>query len=771
MAVRAALCCMIMLLLAAADAAALAEPTGDAGPAVFQDLYLEVSVNGEPTGLVVRFTRGQRGLRVSVDSVRELGLDPAAFGLFGQGEVDLDDVRGLRYEYDAGRQSLALRVDDALRAPHLLQARQLERAAPTPVAPGAVLNYDAYVQLRPQRSALVSNEFRYFNQRGVLNSSGLLTLSAQDSRYLRYETYWNESDPDTLRSFQLGDLISSSFSWNRSLRLGGVQWRKSFDLRPDLLSFPVAAVRGSALVPSSLSLYVNGVQQFAGSVPSGPFVVNQVVGISGAGEATVVTRDAFGRTTSTALPLYVDTRMLASGLSEYSVESGFVRRGFAQSSFAYKAAPVASGSVRYGWNDRLTVEAHGEAAAGLLNAGAGALFGLGQAGVINGSLTASAGSHAGFQGGAGYQYVGRRLGVDAQSLYATRDYADLAARDGSPVPRAGNRVSLNVALPGEQSVSLSFVNYRAPPADPARIVSLSYAITLFRRAFFSVSAFQDFKNRSNRGVFFGLSTSFGDRVAAGGLSGRQNGTVQRSANLMRTPDLDGGVGWALQRGDTGSTPFRQAQASYLSRYGQVSALVQNNGGTSSATVEASGSLVTMGGAVAAARNVGGGFALVSTGGVGDVPVVHENRPIGSTNAAGFLLIPNLNPYTGNRVSIDTSSLPVDARIATTQATVVPKRLSGVLVSLPVERYRAASVLLQDEQGKPLPLGTPVRHAESGATTIVGYDGIVFVDNLREDNQLQAGEGASACIARFAYQASADHTIPVIGPVACQGAQP
>jgi outer membrane usher protein len=759
----AAFCCMALLLATASGAAA--QSAAPAAPVV-QELFLEVSVNGEPSGQVVRFTQGKRGLRVGVDSLRELGLDPAAFGLVGQGEIDLDEVRGLRYSYDAGRQTVALVLDDALRTPFQLQARRPERMAPTPTAPGAVLNYNAYLQVRPQRSALVANELRYFNQRGVLTSTGLLTLSSLDKHYLRYETYWNESDPDTLRSFQVGDMISSSLSWNRSLRLGGVQWSKSFALRPDLLTFPVASMRGSAVVPSALSLYVNGVQQYAASVPSGPFVLNQVAGISGAGEATIVTQDAFGRTVTTALPMYVDTRMLAAGLSEYSVETGFVRRGYAQTSFGYRAAPVASASGRYGWSDRLTLEAHGEVAAGLLNAGGGALAALGQAGVLNASLAASTGKHSGFQGGLGYQYVSRRFSVDAQSQHATRGYADLAARDGSPVPRASNRLSFNLALPGEQSLSLSLVSYRAAPAEPARITSLSYAATLFRRIFFSISAYQDHKNRANRGLFFGLSTSFGDRYAGGAMSGRQNGISQRNQNLTRSPDLDGGVGWALQNGGTGDTPFRQAQASYLGRYGQITAQAQTIGASSSATVEASGSVVTMGGAVAAARNVGGGFALVSTGGVGNVPVLHENRVIGATNAAGYMLIPNLNPYSGNRVSIDTSALPVDARVDSTQATVVPRRLSGTLASFPVQRYRAASVLLHDAQGQPLPPGTPVRHLESGAATIVGYDGVAFIDGLLEDNQLEAGEGSAVCRARFRYQAGDTPALPVIGPVAC-----
>jgi outer membrane usher protein len=168
------------------------------------------------------------------------------------------------------------------------------------------------------------------------------------------------SDPDTLETWTVGDLISSSLTWTRSLRMGGVQWKRSFDLRPDLLTFPSAALGGSAVVPSAVTLYINGVRQVETAVPSGPFIINQVAGINGAGQATLVTRDASRRAVSTTLPLYVDTRMLAAGLTDYSVELGVLRRRYTTASFDYAQTPAASASLRRGLSDSLTLEAHGE---------------------------------------------------------------------------------------------------------------------------------------------------------------------------------------------------------------------------------------------------------------------------------------------------------------------------------------------------------------------------------------------------------------------------
>ena len=409
---------LLVLATRAVHAADTAAVTGaDPGPATLpqdaatpNELYLEVILNAEATGLILRFTQQGKGLFSSVENLQQLGLDPVRFGAPGQAEVALDSIAGLGYEYDPARQSIALRVDDSLRMPYAVSARSTTRPAPSQVTPGAVLNYEVYSELGQTRRTALFNDLRYFNQHGVFSNTGTISLGGGQREYMRFDTFWNHANPDTLESWQVGDLISSSLSWSRALRMGGFQWRKNFQLRPDLLTFPVASVDGTALVPSSLSLYVNGVQQYAASVPSGPFVLNQVSGINGAGQATIITRDALGRSVTTTLPLYVDTRLLARELSDYSVEVGLLRRNYGRRSFGYANDPVASASGRYGISDDLTVEAHGEVTRGVLNGGVGGLLRLGQSGVINGSLAASGGRNKGHRGPgrrrarAGHQY-------------------------------------------------------------------------------------------------------------------------------------------------------------------------------------------------------------------------------------------------------------------------------------------------------------------------------------------------------------------------------
>ncbi|TWI67300.1 outer membrane usher protein [Pseudoduganella lurida] len=759
---------LAMAVLPAGKAWAQAVPAAAPAPGLGTEFYLEVAVNGESSGKVLRFTQGPRGLRSTAQNLRDVDLDPAMFGLGGQEEFDLAAARGLAHRYDPAAQTLDLTVAAELRAATSIAARPIrELATAAGASRGALLNYQLYAQAGRGGRTSGMHELRLFDGNGVFSSSGIATLRGVGRTYTRLDSWWTRSDPVNLETVQVGDFVSNALPWSRSLRMGGIQYRKNFDLRPDLLTYPVAALSGTAVVPTAVSLYVNGMQQLTTEVPSGPFTIGQIAGLNGAGQASIVTRDALGRTVSTTLPLYVDTRLMAKDLTDFSVEAGVLRRDYGLRSFSYAHTPSFSASARRGITDTWTVEGHAEAGRGLVNLGGGSLLRLGNIGVVNGSLAASAGRSRGVQGSVGYQYISSRFSVDAQTVRASRRYADLASGEGTPPATRTDRVSLNLALPLGQTAGISYVAYQVPGQDPGRIAALAWSAALPRGTYASLSAFKDLDKPAARGLSFSLSMSFGERTSASATAGRQQGLRNRNLSLVRSADYGGGFGWALQGGGVEENRYAQAQVQYLGSAGQATLIGQRNGDVNALALDASGALVIMDGTFAPARQVGAGFALVSTG-LPDVPVVHENRPLGRTNGGGYLLVPNLIPFTNNQLSIDTTELPVDVRVPSTSLTAVPQRLAGVLVRFPVEKYVAATVILRGTDGKPLPVGTPVHDPASGRTTLVGYDGMVFVEDLQENNRLQVGSGAAACEVRFTIKPE-QGALPTIGPLVCRPA--
>ncbi|OAJ52020.1 fimbrial protein [Paraburkholderia ginsengiterrae] len=735
------------------------------------DLYLEVMLNGQRTSLIAHFRERDGKLSATAEDLSDIGIATGKLGATGNALLELDQIPGLRYHYDAASQSIDLQVPDAIRKPYAVDTRELTRTPNATASRGFLINYDAFAQTQTNAQLALWSEERYFDPAGVLSNAGIAYLYRDLHHYVRYDTSWSMSNPTTLSTTQFGDTISSSLDWSRSIRIGGFQWRSNFALRPDLVTFPVKALAGTAVVPSAVDLYINNVRQYSGNVPSGPFIVNNVPGITGAGEATVITHDALGRTISTTLPLYVDTRMLAAGLSSYSFEAGFLRRAYGIDSFSYDPNPAVSATARRGMSDSLTVEGHAEATGGLVNAGAGALVRIGMAGVINGSLSASAGKLSGTQVGLGYQLIEPHFSIDAQTLRAYGNYGDLAARDGTPVPTATDRVTVALPFFSRQTLSLSYVGYRFPGIPASRIGSLSYTLNFGNLASLTLSTYKDFLQHGTQGVFLTASFGLGNNTAINASVGRQNGESTYNINAQRPPDYAGGWGWGVQAGGSGAVPYRQAQAQYLGKYGEVTTLAQDIDRHAGASLDVTGAIVLMDRTIAPARRLDDGFALVSTDGVAGVPVLHENRVIGTTDRGGHLLIPDLNAYQHNQVAIDSMTLPADARIATTSMDLVPESHAGVLAAFQLSRYSAASVILRDPDGKLLPPGTRVHHVESGADTIVGYDGLTFIENLQRDNHLVIDNGTATCRLEFIYERPANGALPTIGPLTCDTRMP
>ncbi|MDQ2820320.1 MAG: fimbria/pilus outer membrane usher protein [Pseudomonadota bacterium] len=764
-----------------ADAPLLAVPNAATAPG---ELYLDVNVNGRSAGAVMRFMQTGSSLRASAADLLTLGIDPALGANARQDEYDLNAVNGLRYRFDAATQSVTLDADDTVRTPFVVETRPARSFGTGSATPGAVLNYELYSRLGSGAQGSVLSEARWFNGSGVFSSTALATISSANRKALRYDTSWTYADPATLTSVQAGDFISRSVPWSRSIRMGGIEWRKNFDLRPDMLTYPVPELKGSAVVPSSVALYVNQMKQYSGAVPDGPFVLNQVAGLNGAGLATVVTRDALGRDVATSIPLYIDTRLLAAGFDDAAFGAGFVRRGYGERSFAYAPQLAVTGSLRHGWSDSVTLEAHAEASAEVANGGAGVLVRFGQLGVLNAALAVSRAFgtvHArGAQASVGYQYLAPRFAIDIQSMRASAQHTDLGTLEGTPIARANDRATVNMAMSAAQNVSLSYVGVRQGTAtrNAARIAAVAWGMQIARGVSLNVNAFRDLDNARARGMSATLSIALPGRMGASASAGSQSGAKSHALSLARAGEVAVSPTWSIQQGGQAGSQYAQAQVQYTGSTAQYSGQLQRDGGAVHAALGMSGSIVAMNDRVLPARQTGAAFALVSTG-LPNVMVLQENRAIGRTDSRGDLLVPDLVPYAVNRLGIDPDELPAEAMVAISTMEVVPQRLSGVLATLPVTRYDGATVTVVDAAGKPLPSGAAVAFGSGDAPSIVGYDGMVFVAHVKAHNtltlqwmpELEAGAANAAraqrCTATFNYDSATHAPGAALPPVLCQ----
>ncbi len=137
----------------------------------------------------------------------------------------------------------------------------------------------------------------------------------------------------------------------------------------------------------------------------------------------------------------------------------------------------------------------------------------------------------------------------------------------------------------------------------------------------------------------------------------------------------------------------------------------------------------------------------------------------------MLLVTPLNAYQNNKLSIDPMSLPADTRIDRVNMDATPTDRAGTLVKFGIVPVRAASVILMDEAGKPLPVGSSVQlHGHAGEPALVGFDGAVYLDTLDTHNELDVTTPTGACHANFDYRKQSGG-IPQIGPLSCRKVKP
>src|SRR5471030_1751014 len=771
----AATCACWLVIIPLAEAGDLPPPPSGMEAVADAQLFLELVVNQMNTGRVVAVD--QRGGRFFVPSsaLRGTGMKlPDSLAA----EVDLDSLPGLHSEYDSVGQRLLLNVPPDWLPEQFVGNRQAYPRTPALSSFGALLNYDLYLNDTDDAGTYLAawNEVRLLDSWGTLSNTGQYrrtssgeAVSTSNNGYLRYDTTWRYSDDERLLTYEAGDLVSGALPWSSSVRLGGVQLSRDFGVRPDLVTYPLPQFAGEAAVPSSVDLFINGYKTSSADLQPGPYTLTNVPFINGAGEAVVVTTDALGRQVSTTVPFYVTSTLLQKGLSDFSVAAGTLRRDYGLRDFGYGPG-VTSGSLRYGLSDNFTLESHAEASDSLTLGGLGGNLRLGNFGVLNTALSQSQfDGESGQQLSLGYQYSSQRYSFSYQRMQRRDQYADLTVIDTpyTTLSKRSEQATLSLNLDSWGSLGVGYFDVRAADESRTRLLNLTWSKPLWRDTSFYLSGNREIGD-SNWAVQAQLVIPF-DLHGSLAISSERSktGQTQQRVNYSRAVPTEGGVGFNLGYAQGDAPTYRQADLTWRLQSVQLQAGVYGTSEAETRWADASGSLVWMDRQLFAANRIDDAFVVVSTDGYADIPVRYENQLVGQTDRNGHLLVPWSSAYYRGKYEIDPLNLPANVRSPNVEQRIAVRRGSGYLLEFPLTRVIAASIVLVDAQQRELPLGAGVLHEQSGARTVVGWDGLVYLENLQPQNSLRVTlADGKTCQVQFAVDMKQDQ-IPLIGPLVCK----
>lgn len=693
--------------------------------------YLELIVNQRAEGRIVAVNVEQGRYAVSAGDLRREGVavEPAM-----EEWVWLDSLQNVSVRYDEALLRLLIDVPPAW-LPAQRVGREHSRArSEAQGSTGLLLNYDLFGRKRESGDTSMSTwtELRIFGGSGVFSTTGMDRRDSAAPRegFVRHDTRWTVTDQRRLLTWEVGDLVTRGSAWSGVARLGGLQLSRDFAVRPDVVTYPLPQFEGEAAVPTTVDLFINGFRADSAAVQPGPFTLSSVPFINGAGDAVITYTDALGRQTTTAMPFYVSSELLAPGLTDFAVAAGALRQGYGRESFDYGSA-AASAAWRRGLSNQLTLEARADATSGFVSGGTGAVLRLGLAGVLSASWSqSSAGREQGRELQLGYRYSAPRFGISAQHTRRSARYADLGSYGwgGSSTGQSSTSVTGSLQLGAMGSFGAAYFDVASRMGERTRLANFSWSLSAGNAVSVHASANRELDaGRWSGSLQFVAALGRRRGSISGAIQQREGREALGSAAVHRTAPVHGGLGWSmgLAQQERGGAEA-QADLMWRSRVAEWHAGARRREGVGEHWAGGRGSWVFMGGAAFAAARVHDGFVVVSTG-QGGVPVHFENQFVGTTDARGHLLVPWVTPFHEARYAIDPLGLPVDVETPLVEQRVAVRRGAGLWLAFPLRPTRSLGVTLRDTAGEPLPVGT-LLHLDGDRTVHVGWDGFAYLES-------------------------------------------
>jgi len=710
------------------------------------ELYLELVINHFPTTHIAAIDYIPPNFYILPEDLAITGIDAKHWQRLtprDDGKIAINQITDLQAVYQQENQQLLLSVPAAWLPNQVLSLlNDAQTYYPAQNSSGILFNYDTYLS-RPKNGdayTAVWTDLRIFSDYGTIQSTGSYwhQFNQHANRYLRYDTSWQYSDQENMLTFETGDFVTRTLSWSNPVRLGGLQISQNFAIRPDIITYPLPSLSGENNLPSTVDLLVNGYNVESSSLNSGPFTLNNVPFINGAGEATIVTTDVLGRQVSTTVPLYVTSSLLKKGLVDYSLSAGFIRQKYTVENFRYNQLAM-SGNYRYGLTNYLTAESHIEATKDLQQLGLGATLKLGVYGVLNGSYAKSYyDNYRDKKFSLGYQYNHRMFNVAMQyNQFGEHFYGLSNLEYKNQTVKSNQQVTFGLPLGYAGNLVAGYFKITSQSGASNELLNLSWnrSFDQFGNLFLSVSKSNTHDNWTGFLQWMVPLSHGQDAVSITTNRDNQKQYSQR-INYNHSQPYNGGWGGNLSYQNTPHTDnYYQADIAWsnpqIELYGGTYGTKQDNTWWANAI----GSFIFMDQQLYAANSVLDSFVAVTTDSIPNVDIYYENNYVGKTDKNGYLLITKIPAYYAAKYSIDPFTLAENIRIEPYEQRIAVKSKNGYVLKFAAKTITPTYLMLVDEHQQALPLGSEVILNGDLATTYVGFDGFVYFDHIEQNNQL------------------------------------
>lgn len=689
-------------------------------------LLLDIILPDEDPVGPVRVVERAGELLLPAKALADLRIDGSGLPQTGE-HVPVAALVGNNYVVNPRTLALWMTIPPERRSLRRIHLRSREAAGPAqPGGISASLDYDLSGGINEQtdawRAALLGGGVGFGFARCESRA-----LRAQDtSRWRRLESHCRYDWSDALMTLEVGDAISRQDSLGQPVRYAGVKIGTDFSLAPAMTTQPDLLLRGTSRVPSTLELWVN--QTLAGrkSVGSGPFIIEDIPALTGAGELRLVVEDALGGRETFYRPYYSAPHLLRPGLADWSLEAGRLRENFAFGDDQYTDHLAVAGS-RLGVTDWLTLHGRGEYLEDTFHGlGGGAVFQLWRLGQMELGAMVSRDSNA-VEGGmwrAGFSRRGRLVSLGVRHARSDRHFRQLGFRQPGDAPASQSQANIGLRIAGNVSASVAAFQRDDHDGSSLRLYTAGLSLSVLQRGQLHLSATLPERPEGDRFYSLTFTLPLGKRTSGSAGLGLSGEDPARSLSVQRNLPAGRGLGYRLGVAQTGDSRISEAELQGQNDLARLALSARDTNAGSSGFARLSGSLLATSAGIGGTRESGTAATVVLP--TAGVRIYHDNQPVAVSNARGRAVISGLRPYEANRLRLEHDDLPIHATLAKSELTLVPARGQVVEAGFDVRLDRHISARLLTADGDPVPAGASVWVDGERQSAGLGYRGQLYI---------------------------------------------
>ena len=580
---------------------------------------------------------------------------------------------------------------------------------------------------------------------GVNLGSWRLRSSAsyqKDGTWERSSSYAQRDLPGTIGTLTVGESVTPGDMF-QSVPFRGVQLATDVDMLPDSMQGYAPIIHGIAQTQARVEVRQHGYSIYSTFVPPGPFEIRDLNTASGSGDLEVVIIEADGTERRFIQPYATLGNLLRAGTWRYSVTAG----QYHQQNADFEQPTFTQASVAYGFANDYTLSLAGLLSASYRAYQVGVGKGLGSFGAVSLDVTQAttemrhrtiSGQSYGVRYGkafatgtnirfAGYRYstpgyrdFSETVGQD-QFLYGEQD-------DFRNVSRR-SRLEANISQTFASSTSLYLnLNQQDYWNSSRQQRQLQFGVsTQVSRANVSLYASKSLSETYNDGLQVGLTASFplGNQNASVSMDRNADGSNDQRLGLSGSTGRYSDLNYNLDmRRNERSANTTSGSVGYRAPWANVNAGLSSSSEYKTANVGISGSVMAHAGGIQLGQSMGETMALIE---VKDTPNVGTNNAPGTfTNSKGYSLVPYVQPYRKNRISLDTTNLDANIDIESGVTTVVPRRGAVVMARFKASRTEKVLASVKLANGEFVPFGAAVVDNEGERINAIGQRGQVLL---------------------------------------------